>query len=135
MKKTVKIGEKNCEMKTSAALPRIYRLAFGRDIFEDVYFMTKTFSAAAASLQNKEIQAPSEKDQMEASTIFENLTYAMHKHGDPKQPDSVEEWLGQFDDEAALMSSSVVMQIMDLWNHETETTAEAKKKKDQSTGE
>ena len=135
MKKTVKIGEKNCEMKTSAALPRIYRLAFGRDIFEDVFFMTKTFSDAAASMKNKDLPAPSEKDQMEASTIFENLTYAMHKHGDPKQPDSVEDWLGQFEDEAALMSSSVVMQIMDLWNHETETTAEAKKKKDQSTGE
>ena len=36
MEKTVKIGEKEIKLKTSGALPRIYRLWFNRDIFRDI---------------------------------------------------------------------------------------------------
>lgn len=135
MEKTVKIGGKDCLLKTSAALPRVYRLLLGRDIFQDVHTMVTTLSTTRMALQQKDVELPSKEAQLEAVTLVENLAFAMHKHGDASQPNSVEKWLEQFDDEAALTDSGIVMELIDLWNHETETTAEEKKKKDQSTGE
>lgn len=141
MEKIVKIGGKDCRMKTSAALPRVYRLLLGRDIFQDVHTMVTTLSTTWMALQQKDvelqkdIELPSKEAQLEAVTLVENLAFTMHKHGDSSQPNSVEKWLEQFDDEAALTDSEIVMELIALWNHETETTAEEKKKKDQSTGE
>lgn len=137
MEKIVKIGGKDCRMKTSAALPRLYRLLLEREIFEDVHNMIQTITrtAAAQADETGKIEAPDKAAQLEAVTIEENLAFIMHKHGDPAQPDTVEAWLSQFDDEDAVIDAGVVMEIINLWNHETETTADAKKKKDQSTGE
>lgn len=135
MEKIVKIGGKDCRLKTSAALPRVYRLLLGRDIFMDVHTMVTTLSTTWMASQKKDVDLPSKESQLEAVTLVENLAFAMHKHGDPSQPNTVEKWLEQFDDEAALTDSAIVMELITLWNHETETTAEEKKKKDQSTGE
>lgn len=137
MEKIVKIGGKDCRLKTSAALPRLYRLLLGREIFEDVHNMIQTITrtAAAQADETGKIKAPDKEAQLEAVTIEENLAYIMHKHGDPSQPNSVEAWLSQFDDEDAVIDSGVVMEIISLWNHETITTTKEKKKKDQSTGE
>ena len=135
MEKIVKIGGKDCRLKTSAALPRVYRLLLGRDIFQDVHTMVTTLSTTWMASQQKDVELPSKEAQLEAVTLVENLAFAMHKHGDPSQPNTVEKWLEQFDDEAALTDSAIVMELIALWNHETETTAEEKKKKDQSTGE
>lgn len=139
MEKIVKIGGKDCRMKTSAALPRLYRLLLGREIFADVHKMVSTLSAVWVAANQKDgeekIELPSNEAQLEAVTLVENLAFAMHKHGDPSQPNTVEQWLEQFDDEAALTDSAVVLELIALWNHETETTAAEKKKKDQSTGE
>jgi len=66
-------------------------------------------------------------------TLLENITFAMHKNGDPTQPNTVEQWLAGFEDEAALHDSAVIVAVVDLWNHETETTSKEKKKKEPST--
>ena len=36
MEKTVKIDGKNVRLKSSAAIPRMYRNVFGKDIFKDI---------------------------------------------------------------------------------------------------
>ena len=97
MEKIVKIGGKDCRLKTSAALPRVYRLLLGRDIFQDVHTMVTTLSTTWMASQQKDVELPSKEAQLEAVTLVENLAFAMHKHGDPSQPNTVEKWLEQFD--------------------------------------
>ena len=41
LKKTINIDGKDVEFKASAAVPRIYRLMFGRDIFRDMKRMDR----------------------------------------------------------------------------------------------
>lgn len=71
---------------------------------------------------------------LEMMTILENVVYAMNKHADKTQPDTVDEWLEQFEDESALSVPEVFSAVLDIWNHEQETTSEERKKKEQSTG-
>ena len=41
MEKTVKIDGKNVRLKSSAAIPRMYRNIFGKDIFKDMMALKK----------------------------------------------------------------------------------------------
>ena len=135
MEKTVEIGGIPCRLKTNAGLPRVYRLLVGGDIFEDIEIMRRTLAALLASMTDKNKKPPTQEEQDRAVTVTENVAFAMHKLGDPTQPNTVEQWLEQFEDEAALANSGVIGELLSLWYHETETTAEEKKKKDQSSGE
>lgn len=36
LKKTVKVGERDVTFRSSAAIPRMYRIKFKRDIFKDL---------------------------------------------------------------------------------------------------
>ena len=135
METVVKIDGKEMKLKTSAALPRLYRLLLGREIFVDMHNMTSIFSRVAAAAADKKKEAPTQQEQLEALTMLENITFVMNKHGDPSQPNTVEAWLEQFGEEDALANAGVLGTVVSLWNHETETTAEEKKKKDKSTGE
>ena len=111
MEKTVTIDGKEVKLSTSAALPRIYRRLLRRDVFADVAKMLLT----SIALANPEKPDPSDEDQLEASEIIENLTYCMAKHADPRLPDTVEEWLSGFADEAALNDSKITGAVIDLW--------------------
>ncbi|MCD8011901.1 MAG: hypothetical protein LUG99_01750 [Lachnospiraceae bacterium] len=88
MKKTIQIDGKDVVFKASAAIPRIYRLKFQRDIYKDLRLLEK---------------AVGESDEKESGLdlfsleMFENIAYIMAKHADPKAvPDSPEEWLDEF---------------------------------------
>ena len=112
MEKTVKIGEKEIKLKTSGALPRIYRLWFNRDIFRDINLLAI-------------IEDP---DTVEAETtaVFENVAFAMAKHADPEgTPDDIIEWLGSFDDPSAIYD--MMDDVIELWNKEKEEKAKPKK--------
>ena len=134
MEKIVIIDGKECKFKTNAGLPVLYRRLLRRDLFEDMHNMTATFAQSVDAAAGKG-KAPDKEAQMDALSLEENIAFAMHKHGDPSQPDTVYEWISQFEDEAALQNANILRVILDLWNRETETTSEEKKKKDQSTGE
>lgn len=115
MEKTVKIGEKEIKLKTSGALPRIYRMEFNRDIFRDINLLAL-------------IDDP---DTVEAETtaVFENVAYAMAKHADPKgTPEDIIDWLGSFDDPSAIYD--MMDDVIDLWNKEREEKASPKKEKE-----
>ena len=58
-------------------------------------------------------------------TIFENVAYVMAKHGDPSTPDSIDEWMDQFE---LFSIYEVLPEILKLWNLNTAQTSTPKKK-------
>lgn len=113
MTKTVMIGEQEVKFRTSAALPRIYRLNFSRDIFVDMNF-----------LLSKSKEGVNYEDLIEVSTMVENIAYCMAKHADDTIPDTIDEWLGQFD---TLDIYGILPEIITLWADEQRTTSTPKK--------
>lgn len=122
MEKTVSICGIECRLKTSAALPRIYRKLFNRDIFADI--------GRLAALNDPETDAEAMNA---ACDVIENLAFAMHRHGDPAQPADICAWLEQFPDPGAVLNISDV--LVELWIGETEQTSEPEKKTGPSTEE
>jgi len=116
MKKTIQIDGKDVVFKASAAIPRIYRLKFQRDIYKDLRLLEK---------------AVEESDEKESGLdlfsleMFENIAYIMAKHADPKAvPDSPEEWLDEFN---TFSIYQVLPEIIKLWRLNIQTEAESKK--------
>ena len=115
MEKTVRIGEKEIKLKTSGALPRIYRIEFNRDIFRDINLLAT-------------IEDP-DKLEAESTAVFENVAYAMAKHADPGgTPDDILEWLGGFDDPNTIYD--MMDDVIALWNAEKKETASPKKEEE-----
>ena len=67
-------------LKVSAAIPRIYRIKFHRDIYKDL-------DALGKAVGNGD-EGSSHLD-MFSLEMFENITYIMAKHADPTIPDSL----------------------------------------------
>ena len=120
MVKNVEIGGVSCRFKSSAAIPRMYRLKFGRDLFVD---MNKLIKQVKANEENKEEEGSNLP--IESLEMFENIAFLMHKHGDPSQPSDIEEWLDQFD---MLDVYQVLPEIAEMWNIENKQTSVSKKK-------
>lgn len=133
MERIAKIGNKNVKLKTSAALPRLYRMIFNRDIFSDMENMQNVFIAITDA--GKDGQLPSLEKQNTAITTVENLFFTMAKLADPSISDDIVKWLDGFDEPSVLIDADLIVLLLELWNNETITTAEEKKKKEQSTGE
>lgn len=141
MKKDIEISGIVCHFKSSAAIPRIYRLKFHRDIFVDMEKIRKSMDvqqrlqkekAEAAKENSEEIDTQDVESTLpvESLELFENIAYLMHKHGDPSQPDSIEDWLDQFD---MFDIYTILPEILMMWNMETEQMSQAKKKIARST--
>lgn len=136
MKKTITISGIECKFKSSAAIPRIYRLKYGRDIFVDMVKIQK--KVEAQERQKKELKKQCEKEgkpfeesqfnsglPLDSLEMFENIAYIMHKHGDKEQPDTIEEWLDQFE---TFDIYQILPEIVEMWNLENKQMSEAKKK-------
>lgn len=122
MTKEIEIDGKMVKFKASAAIPRIYRMKTGRDIFVDL------------DKANKEMQAnKAESSGLSMYTLeaFEDISYLMAKHADPSIPDTAEEWLEGFNVFSIYL---VLEQIIELWNLSELTQAVAKKNAMPSTG-
>lgn len=116
IKKEVEINGRMVPFRASATVPRLYRAKFGRDIFRDLVTLKNSVE------KNKEESSDISIDNLE---IFENVAYIMAKHADPNQPDSIEEWLDQFD---TFSIYEVLPKILELWNLNTRTDISSKKK-------
>ena len=112
MEKTIQIGNKEIKMRTSAALPRLYRIKFRRDLFKDL-----------TSLTNQ-----GEDMSFEAVEIFENLAYIMAAHADINIETDVSEWLSQFEQKELY---EALPELLSLWNEETEQESVEKKENEQ----
>lgn len=126
MVKTLNIDGKEVKMRASALIPRIYRFRFGRDMIQDMTSLRKAWKKVT---ELPEDATEEEKEEAQFSvmdlTIFENVAYVMAKHGDPSTPDSIDEWMDQFE---LFSIYEVLPEILKLWNLNTAQTSSPKKK-------
>jgi hypothetical protein len=117
MEKTIMIDGKAVAFKATAAVPRLYRIKFKRDIIQDL-----------SALKDKYIK--DEAFSVPDLETFENATYIMAKHADPNIPPSPEEWLEQFE---TFSIYQVLPEVIGLWVDNEASLAESKKKINQLT--
>lgn len=121
--KTVQIDGKDVTFRASAAIPRMYRIRFRRDIYKDMAQLTREVDA------NDPNKSEIELDNLE---MFENIAYLMAKHADPDNvPNTPEDWLEQFN---TFSIYTILPKIIELWGMNTEQQAESKKKFEQLQG-
>ncbi|MBB2481060.1 hypothetical protein H5P36_12760 [Bacillus sp. APMAM] len=114
--RNIKIDDKEVAFKASAAIPRIYRLKFQRDIYKDLRLLEKSVK------DNNEEESGLDLFSLE---MFENIAYIMAKHADSSIPDTPEEWLDRFN---TFSIYQVLPQLIELWGLNVQTDIEAKKK-------
>lgn len=129
MKREVEVCGKTVAFGSSALLPKIYRIHFGKDMISDMNRLRKSYQAAkalpeTATQEEKEAAALDEID----LTIFERVAWAMAYHADrdgqvPSDPD---EWLESFDGVFSIYEIFPV--ILDLWGLNNKTTSIPAKK-------
>ena len=137
MRKTITINGTEYKFKSSAAIARIYRLKFGRDIFVDMQKIEKQIKIQQRlkdEMQKKCEKEGTEFDEsefeseipIESLEMFENIAFLMHKHGDTTQPDDINEWLDQFE---TFDIYEILPEIMDMWKAENKQMSVSKKKR------
>lgn len=102
--------------KASAAVPRLYRARFGRDLFRDLNDLVKAINT------NDENNSMLSIDSLE---VFENIAFIMARYADPTIPDNPEAWLDRFE---TFSIYQVLPAILKLWGINVETDVENKKK-------
>ncbi|MGN1225285.1 MAG: hypothetical protein ACI4TG_09320 [Ruminococcus sp.] len=133
IKKNILIDGKEVPFKASAAVPRLYRLKFGRDIYRDFAALQK---AVMENSKQKEEQSEEERMFSFLSTdvleLFENISYIMARHADPENVlNNPDEWLEQFE---MFSIYEVLPQLMELWGFNIDTQVQGKKNIAQLTG-
>ena len=78
--RTITVSGKEVTFRSSAAIPRLYRVRFGRDIFRDLSALEKSFNTKSKKGGNFEITD---------LEVFENIAYIMAKHADPDIPQRI----------------------------------------------
>ena len=111
----VGIDGKEVLFKASAAIPRIYRLKFQRDIYKDLQILEKSIGEGDEERSNLDLFS---------LEMFENIAYTMAKHADPAIPDDVAAWLDGFN---TFSIYQVLPELIKLWGLNVQTDAEAKK--------
>ena len=137
MRRSIKINGEYYKFKSSAAIHRMYRIKFGRDIFVDLEQLAK--QVEAQEKLKKEMKEKCEKEgkpfreedfistlPISSLELFENIAFLMNKHGDPKQPSDVDKWLEQFE---TFDIYSILPQIVDMWNIENKQMSKPKKER------
>lgn len=131
--KNIEIDGKNILFAASAAIPRIYRIQFKRDIFQDMAKIEK--SVKKSQDKQKEGQGAESDIPIEDLEMFENVAFVMAKHAAQKKgqdfPENVYDWLDQFN---TFSIYTILPEIVKLWNLNQQTQAESKKNLDQVAG-
>ena len=120
--KTISIDGMDVPFKASAAVPRMYRLKFRRDIYKDFSELQKDVSE-----NDRENSALG----IESLEVFENIAYIMAKHADPENvPTDPDEWLERFN---TFSIYEILPELIELWGMNVETQVKAKKNIDSLT--
>lgn len=119
LQKTVEVCGKEVKFRSSATVPRLYRMKFGRDIFKDLSKLEKAY-------KEKQGKGDEESDgfEIEDLEIFENVAYIMAFHADPSIPGTIEEWLEEFE---MFSIYEILPEILELWGTNLITDVQAKK--------
>ena len=116
IQKNITIDGINVPFKASAAVPRLYRLKFRRDIYQDF--------AALQKYVGENTEESSALD-IESLEVFENIAYIMAKHAAPENvPDNPDDFLEQFN---TFSIYEILPQLIDLWGLNVETQVKSKK--------
>nr|WP_289698165.1 hypothetical protein [Enterocloster clostridioformis] len=122
LEKTVTVSGKEVRFRSSAAIPRLYRIKFKRDIFKDL-------SKLEASYKGKDENG--QDMQIEDLEIFENVAYIMAYHADHAIPGTIDEWLDQFE---MFSIYEILPEILELWGTNLITDVNAKKNLSRAAG-
>lgn len=123
MEKTIEIDSRPVKFRATAAIPRLYRIKFRRDIMQDMREIEKAMN------KSEKGEAPIPPELLE---VFENVAYLMARHATPEMPEkTVEDWLDGFDTFSIYV---VFPELMDLWRANNETLVQLKKKQGPPTG-
>ena len=109
--KTITIDGQEVTFRASAAIPRLYRVKFHRDIYRDLDALQKSMEGSdekASTLDTFSLE------------LFENISYIRARHADPSIPDSPEEW-------HTFSIYQVLPEIIELWGLNLQTDVESKK--------
>jgi len=115
MKQNIEIDGRQVAFKASAAIPRIYRMKFHRDIYKDLRTLEKAVGDGKKESSNLD---------MFSLEMFENIAYVMAKHADPSIPDTPEEWLDEF---STFSIYQVLPKLIELWGLNIQTDVQSKK--------
>lgn len=116
IQKNITIDGINVPFKASAAVPRLYRLKFRRDIYQDFAALQKSVG------ENTEESSALDIESLE---VFENIAYIMAKHAAPENvPDNPDDFLEQFN---TFSIYEILPQLIDLWGLNVETQVTGKK--------
>ena len=116
MTKKINIDGKDVMFKASAAIPRIYRLKFHRDIYKDLRDLEKAVDSSSEEQSSLDLFS---------LEMFENIAFIMAKHADPTAvPDSPEDWLDEFN---TFSIYQVLPEIIELWGLNVQSEIESKK--------
>ena len=122
MTQTIEIDGKQVPFRASAAIPRIYRLKFHRDIYKDLRELEKSIGNGDEENSNLDLFS---------LEMFENIAYIMAKHADANIPDTPEAWLDEFN---TFSIYQVLPKLIELWGLNVATQVESKKNFDQLIG-
>ena len=120
--KNIEIDGKEVLFRASAAIPRLYRIKFRRDIYKDLAALEKavdTSTEDGSMLDTFSLE------------LFENIAYMMARHADPNIPDTPEEWLEDFN---TFSIYQVLPQIIELWGLNVETEVKNRKNLEKLSG-
>ena len=119
--KTIEICGRPVRFCASASTPRLYRLKFKRDIFADMQKLTKEFQARNTGTDLA----------VESLEIFENVAYIMAFQADRSIPDTIDQWLDQFE---MFSIYEVLGELVQLWGDNLLTASTAKKNNPAAAG-
>lgn len=110
----------------------MYRLLFKRDLFRDMSRINDEVEASNREEEERKKQAEAQgvpyykSSSLPISSLemFENIAFVMNKHGDPTQPNDIEQWLEQFE---TFDIYEILPELMAMWQDENHQEAVPKK--------
>ena len=120
--KKIEIDGREVSFKASAAIPRIYRLKFQRDIYKELRALEQSVNGSEEGESGLDLFS---------LELFENIAFVMAKHADGSIPDTAAEWLDGFN---TFSIYQVLPQLIELWGLNVQTDVEAKKNSARQSG-
>ncbi|MCD8326529.1 MAG: hypothetical protein LUC90_07575 [Lachnospiraceae bacterium] len=114
--KTITIDGIETKFRASAAVPRMYRIRFGRDIYKDLRQLEKSVGDGDENASDLDVFS---------LELFENIAFIMARHADPQNvPDNPDEWLEQYN---TFSIYQVLPELIDLWGLNVQSDVDSKK--------
>ena len=121
MIKNIEIDGKQVPFRASAAIPRIYRMKFQRDIYKDLASLEKAIDSNTEEVSNLDLFS---------LEMFENIAYVMANVGTTFSATSLVKFFRNEHRTVAtdtILNYQVLPKIIELWGLNVRTDAEAKK--------